>query len=930
MTLSNAHPSRSRDRRGAGHSPRIPTAVRRWAAVVLLGVLALGVGGAGLNVSAQGSVEGWSDPLNLSRSGGAENPRLLVTSSGAALVVWDDSFSASAVRGGMGGYAVRLEEDWGPPIRVDFPFAGRPLQLLAGAGTTVHAFWIDSTGSLRHGAAPITSFGSAGTWGGGQVIASSVSAFDVVMDSDGRIHVVCLVAAEGPTVAAGIYYLRSGARVENWSAPVPLYQSDYYRAFLSGGQGRPAASPEGQLPPHVEVEVAEGESSVEVFAAWDNPSLKRVFLATSTDGGGTWGPPLEIDGPNPDNPYSTPRELMVSAAADQILLLWQVSESGGSCTQVYRTSEDAGATWSDAAPVLSDQTGCLEGIKVLGTVEGNTLAYANLQGQAMLLAWNGEEWSLPQSESGLDYFTDPETFSFVQLDCRQAALSGDRLLVAGCGLGTGGTDIWLTDRLLDDVSDWFDPSRGWAELGQAALTSTDVLSLTAAGDGEGAVIALWSQPDADLAESVTSQVSFAGWNRQDLIGPFPVLNRLPGLARQLRVIGDSEGRLLLVWTGGETGELSFSWASMPEAGSPSGWYPPEEVPSPGVLGESPRLMETAPGSVVLAYAIGFNESRGIYLAESSEPGFTWGEPAVVFDAPDAGCDKVEQASLTMGPDGALHLAWICASAPGGIGPLAVFHARSADGGATWSDPSRVLERRAAWGQLAVDGNGDLHFVWEERLSARINTWDSRSRTGGDDWEEPLSVSVVDGAAGLSELVADSSGRLHLLQAVQEEGTLPSLRYTEWTGSAWASRDALALSLESIDDLGGLACAVDSANGLVAVYAGLAPRDQAGVREARIHFSAIPLRAAPAPQGEVAAEGGPTSTPVRAEATDAPAPTPTPVAVARLSAGEASEPGGGGPIGILAGVATGAVMLAGIAFALLRPRRAASTQREGPP
>jgi hypothetical protein len=871
--------------------------------------------------AAQSAGPEWSDPLNLSRSGGAENPRLVVTPNGTQLVFWDDAYTASALRGGMGGFATGAEGSWGAPTRVEFPFAGRPTRLLAGSGNLIHAFWIDAAGSLRHGAASLTSLGAGGSWGG-QVIASSVTAFDVAVDPSGRFQVVCLIAAEGASTPAGIYTLRSGLRGDTWSAPSPIYRSDYFRAFLPAGEGRPSSPSESPVVPGVEIEVSHEEGSQLVYMAWDNPALKRIYLAISQDGGGTWGEPVELEGPDAESPYSTPHDVAVSAEADQVLLLWQDSEEGGSCTQFYQTSDDQGVTWSDPTPVLGQQSGCLDGIQVLGRVGDNTLVFAGLQGRALLLAWNGSDWSLPHTEAGLDVFTNPETFGFVELGCRQAALSGDRLVVVGCGIEDGGTDVWQTERPLDEVNAWFDPTQGWAEIGHVAIASDPMLSFDAAGDGTGQVIALWSTPHSDLAEGASSDLVYAGLDHGQLVGPFAVLTRQVGLAKQVHLFVDGEGRLLAVWSGGNSGELSFSWASVPEAGSEAGWFAPDAVPAPTTLGDSPHLLETSSGSLVLAYAVAFNESRGVYVATAEASTLEWGPPVRVFDAATAGCAKVEQTSLTGGTDGTLHLAWVCASLPGGIGPMAIYHARSSDGGLTWSEPALVLERRAAWSQIAVDRRGSLHLVWEERLGDRIYTWDAISRTGGQDWEEPLSISVVDAKASFSSMSSDSSGRFHLLQAVQEGHNPPVLHYSEWDGSAWMARDDLTLAVRNIADLEGLASTVDQANGLVAIYAGVAPRDSSGVAENELHFAAIPLPPAPAEESTSTdatavppAVAASAATPAEGEPATAAAPV--------LGPEEAARPSSGGPIGIVVGGATALLLVVGLIVARLRSPRPAS-------
>lgn len=885
---------------------------RRWrrglgiGSCLLIGVLLLGA--PRLGASAQDSEGEWSDPTNLSQSGGTADPHIVAAADGALIVVWDDAFSGSGTRGLMAGYSQLGTDTWLPAAPADLPFAGRSPQLVVGLGNAVHAIWIDSGGFLRHGASTTSSFGDGSRWGA-QVIASSVIAFDAAIDAQGRIHLICLMADERQQVAAGVYYLRSGLRGDTWSAPSAIYLSDYFRTFLPNAPSGASISSDAPAAPHVDIEVSESSDGPWVFLAWDNPSLRRIYLATSQDAGGTWGAPAEIAGPNLASPYSSPQQIQVSANGDHILLLWQIAEAGGACDQLSQSSSDGGASWSDPAPVIEDATGCLENIQVLGGEEEATLIFADFQGRATLLAWDGQAWSLPQSQPALDYFTDGLTFGLVEFGCRQAALAAGELYVVGCGTGSGGSDVWLTSRTIGDISAWFEPSTGWTEIGSASVLPEEILSLAAASNDRGAVFAVWSQPEAATSETVTSDLYYAGWNGTDVIGPFPVLRQLPGLAAQLQILVDDEGRLLMVWSGGESGELNFSWASDEEVASDSGWVSPVSIPRPGVLGQSPHLLEATPGSIYLAYAVPFNESRGVYLTTSEEPDLVWGDPVMVFGAAGAGCEAVEQTSLTQGLDGTLHLAWVCASLPGGIGPLALFHSRSEDGGTTWSEPARAFERRAVWGRIATDGIGTLHLVWQEHLTGRINTWDALSRDGGENWEEPLSVSVVDGAAGYASLASDRSGRLHLLQTVQETGSTPEVQYTEWNGQAWTEREALRLKVDSLDDLGGIAFTVGQDASLVAVYIGRSPRAAQGLQDNTLRFESIPLGPAQTPTVE--------RTPAATHAAAETPPPATSTPSVRLAVGPDSQPPAGGSLGIIAGVVTAIVLVVGIVYARVR-------------
>jgi hypothetical protein len=137
-----------------------------------------------------------------------------------------------------------------------------------------------------------------------------------------------------------------------------------------------------------------------------------------------------------------------------------------------------------------------------------------------------------------------------------------------------------------------------------------------------------------------------------------------------------------------------------------------------------------------------------------------------------------------------------------------------------------------------------------------------------------------------------------------------------------ARDDLTLAVRNIADLEGLASTVDRAHGLVAIYAGIAPRDSSGVAENELHFAAIPLPAAPA-GGAASADATAVPPAVAASAVTPSVGAPATTAAPVFGAEEAARPSSGGPIGILAGGVTALLLVVGLVVARLRSARPAS-------
>ena len=81
----------------------------------------------------------------------------------------------------------------------------------------------------------------------------------------------------------------------------------------------------------------------------------------STDGGKSWEKPAEVAGPAAESGVTSPFNIQVGATQNSVVLVWQSGQPGGACSQVYQSSNDAGATWSDPQSLIQGLLGC-EGV----------------------------------------------------------------------------------------------------------------------------------------------------------------------------------------------------------------------------------------------------------------------------------------------------------------------------------------------------------------------------------------------------------------------------------------------------------------------------------------------------------------------------------------------------------------------------------------
>jgi len=885
--------------------------------LLVLAVLAGGLFSQSPAWAAQTPDEAWTPPVNLSNSGGTANPNMIVNSTGDLQVLWDELYGGNGTAATKAGY-VRLHDGvWGNPVHLALPITGRPSQLLVGPGDFIYAFWIATDNSLLYKRVAPFGLGSTSGLSGAIQLASSVAAFHAAIDGQGRVHLAYVRFGDSPNLPPGIYYQKTGPGGQGWSSPLALYTSGYLRRFASPRSG-PLSALSGDVVAHVDLLTTEVGKESRVYVAWDNPSLKRIFVGRSSDGGVTWSPETEVAGPDTQEPYASPRKIVLSGQGESLLLLWQRVFAGGTCAQVFQTSDDGGATWGPVGPALGGLGGCPDSLQSLTSSEKTNVFFAVSEDQAYLIAWDGHGWSQPQPQEAIDSFVNPNTYNYVNFGCRQAAVSGKQLFVVGCDEGEGG-DIWLTSLPLGSTTAWFSPNPGWKTDASAPLSEGDVLSLSLAADSRGVTHSLVSQATVSNLPSAASAISYTAL-RNDVTGPFVILPDLPGRASPVSLLVDADDRLLALWSEGTRGELAFSWTSSPQASARSGWYDAQMISEPAGVGQSPAAALGAGGEIFVAFAIPVNEQRGIYLVGSKDHGLTWTPPVRIFDAVAGECEMVEHPGLAVGPGNILHVIWTCSTLPGGLGPLNLSYSRSIDGGMTWSQPQILRDQPVGWSSVAATGSDEVHVLWQEGNAGRSSLWDARSLDAGMTWLDGRGFSAFEGQTGPTVLLADRVGQLHLLQAVADNDGQASLRYFLWTGAGWTGRDRLPLQVAGINDIQQLAASMNTYDRLVVAYTAL-PRDTTA-DPVRLVFASIPVRMPSRPASASSTEAVASPTALTPETTATPSVLPGAFAQG-VSSGSVDQRAG--TLTLIGASALAILFLLGLAVVWLRR---AAARRQG--
>lgn len=732
---------------------------------------------------AQSDDDPWSPPLNLSNSGVATDPNIVIDSEGRVHVLWFDD-SANYLYTQFDG------EQWSEPETTDlnslFEMPGPdvpadPFQLanytgpnplfIAGPNQRVFAFWIKPEGRVYISNVEGQDFKDSVAWGSARLITSEATSFAVAVDALGQIHFAFLRTVDNPDNPPGIYYMKSDNNGGGWTKPILLYESPYLRT-LDDGEG------------HLSLATVGTDNKPRVYVAWDNRPRKQVFIAQSPDGGVSWEQTELIAGPAPNSGLAGPFNVEVGALENSVVLVWQNGQPEGPCTQFYKFSPDAGKTWNDPQPMLQELQDCAQSNEFLAGWPNSPGDPAYLMtetaSQVVLTAWDGRQWSQPQTQEILSGFEEPEIYTQVLYGCRRASLLGKRLYVVGCDEGERG-DVWLTSRDLGPKSSWFATS-AWSQPSPITANNPRIDAIQLVATGDDLIHAFFSQREE-------RSIYYSYWNGELWSRLTPVLQFPDGEAGVPVVATGSENELFL-FVSNNRGGLYFSRATSDSAALESGWSPITRLDI-GHDGEisAVDVAEGTDGSLNMAYSVPLNEKRGIYLVQSRDNGTSWSEPLQIFNGATAGFDVVGAPSLLISDNGSMHIIWKEQSIQGdGVSQsLSLYYTRSEDGGRTFSDPELLLEEPAAWQEIVTDGKGNLHLLWQLQDSMKT-VWDQVSLDGGRSWQVAQGLPVEGTTVSIME---DPAGPLHVLSA-----GVGSIVHWLWDGSRWKSETPLRWTLAS--------------------------------------------------------------------------------------------------------------------------------------
>jgi hypothetical protein len=176
------------------------------------------------------------------------------------------------------------------------------------------------------------------------------------------------------------------------------------------------------------------------------------------------------------------------------------------------------------------------------------------------------------------------------------------------------------------------------------------------------------------------------------------------------------------------------------------------------------------GVVYVSWLDGRNGVSNVYVARSGDRGRTWERNRRVYEGEACPCCRTNMASDSKGN---LFLAWRTVM-EGDIRDIVV--SRSADGGASWTDPARVNADNwvfpgcpHAGPDMKVDDQDRLHIAWWTGLPGKAGVYYAHSDDAALSWSEPQAMGVAEYSRPASvQLALSKPGRVLV---VWSDGTL---------------------------------------------------------------------------------------------------------------------------------------------------------------
>lgn len=342
---------------------------------------------------------------------------------------------------------------------------------------------------------------------------------------------------------------------------------------------------------------------------------------------------------------------------------------------------------------------------------------------------------------------------------------------------------------------------------------------------------------------------------------------------------------LIFFAGNElSGGIYYSSSPAATANSAQSWLPPQWIGEDAGPFAFAHLTGDRLGNLYAVYS-GKLEGMGLYAVRSADGGASWSEPETVFLTYSDFLFAIHMKS-TVDAQGNWHVVWSNVNSIG-LG-LEVMYARFDPYHELWTQPVIMARRadngyKADWPTIVAHGDELFLFYMDGTPATQFML---RSSDGGNTWSNPVRPFVHIGEYEYVVLLEDGDGRLHIVMGFRNGDCCHGMWHGVWMGERWSELQPIVLGPKTPTfDPSAPSAVISQGNMLLATWwtdTGGGPRNGAWYSYTLLNATELPV----VPLLQPTPTSTPTPTPIP---TSTPVPTPTPSPVVFVQSGDPGQP-----------------------------------------
>jgi hypothetical protein len=296
--------------------------------------------------------------------------------------------------------------------------------------------------------------------------------------------------------------------------------------------------------------------------------------------------------------------------------------------------------------------------------------------------------------------------------------------------------FWLTPGLL---ADWSTAKRltwtsGISSNPVIAVDSADTIHVVWSDNTPGnSEIYYKNSADGGATWSATKRLSWTSWS-----------------SRNPRITIDSADTIHIVWSDPTPGYYVIYYKRSTDGGAT--WGETRWLSWPVDSGLAPAIAADSSDNIYVVWT----DNLEIYRTRSTDGGGAWSAAKRITWTSGDSYDPVIATDST----GAVHVVWYDYTP----GDSEIYYKRSTDGGGAWSAAKRITWTSGYSGfpEMAIDGNGTIHVVWEDETPGNMEIYYKGSADGGETWSAAKGITWTSGESSNPAIAIGSGNAVHVV------------------------------------------------------------------------------------------------------------------------------------------------------------------------